>query len=149
MIDRIRSFFEQRIAVDRDDAEAPATALRLAAAALLLEMTQMDYKVSAEERAAVVEAVRGHIGLSADDAEELIHCAEAERASATDYYQFTSLINHSYSVEQKVHLIELLWRIAYADDSLHKYEEHFVRRIADLIHVPHREFISAKHRVSP
>ena len=58
--------------------------------------------------------------------------------------EFTSLINSNYTLEQKVSLVECLWRIAYADETLHKYEEHLVRKIADLLYVPHSAFIAAK-----
>ena len=43
-------------------------------------------------------------------------------------------------------LVELLWRVAYANEVLHKYEEHLVRKVADLLYVPHTAFIKAKHR---
>ncbi|MEA3274686.1 MAG: TerB family tellurite resistance protein [Pseudomonadota bacterium] len=146
MIARIRAFFEQHLVLPDTRQNDSEHALRLAAAALLLEMTRMSHEVTSEESAAVTEAVREHMDLSPDESEELILCAEAERADATDYYQFTSLINQSYSPEQKAHLVEMLWRIAYADDSLHMYEEHLVRKVADLLYVPHRVFIAAKHR---
>ena len=61
-----------------------------------------------------------------------------------DYYQFTTLINSNYTLEQKVSLVDRLWRIAYANETLHKYEEHLVRKIADLLYVPHSAFIAAK-----
>ena len=56
-------------------------------------------------------------------------------------------INGAYTPEQKVRLVEVLWRIAYANESLHKYEEHMVRKVADLLHVPHSAFIAAKLKV--
>ncbi|MBV2123299.1 MAG: TerB family tellurite resistance protein, partial [Candidatus Thiodiazotropha sp. (ex Ctena orbiculata)] len=49
--------------------------------------------------------------------------------------------------EQKIQIIESLWQVAFADRQLHHYEEHVIRRLADLIHVSHGDFISAKHRV--
>ena len=54
----------------------------------------------------------------------------------------------AYSPEEKIRLIELLWQIAYANESLHKYEEHLVRKIADLLHVPHKAYIAAKFRAN-
>lgn len=149
MLAKIRTFFEQHLVPPDSDGEDAEHALRLAVAALLLEMTRMDYEVTVQERAAVTTAVREHLGLTPEEAQELIHCAEAERAEATDYYQFTALINQVYTPEQKRQLVELLWRIAYADEALHRYEEHLVRKIADLLHVPHGVFIAAKHRVKP
>ena len=149
MLQHIATFFEQHLlprgAADGPDAERP---LRLAVAALLLEMTRMDESVQAQECAAVEAAVRAHFGLTADEARELIDLAEAQRHEATDYFRFTSLINQHYSPEQRVQVIEHLWRVAYADADLHHYEEHLVRKVADLLHVPHGAFIAAKHRLS-
>jgi uncharacterized tellurite resistance protein B-like protein len=45
-------------------------------------------------------------------------------------------------------LLEALWRVAQADAIVHKYEEHLIRRVADLIHVPHRGYIAAKLRAA-
>ena len=73
--------------------------------------------------------------------------AEKEAGAATDCYQFTSQINLAFSSAQKVKLIEHLWRVAYGDGTLHKYEEHLIRKLADLLHVPHEGFIATKLRV--
>jgi uncharacterized tellurite resistance protein B-like protein len=147
MLRRIKSFFDEHlvpgpVADDRDSEHV----LRLAIGALLLEMTNMDGEVWPEQREAVETAVRGHFELTETEVAELLELAEAERVDSTDYFQFTSLINGVYTPKQKIELVELLWRIAYANESLHKYEEHLVRRVADLLHVPHSAFIAAKHR---
>jgi uncharacterized tellurite resistance protein B-like protein len=62
---------------------------------------------------------------------------------------FNSLINKEYSLDQKVRLIESLWRIAFIDGVLDMNEEYLVRKIADILHVPHTAFILAKNRVAP
>ncbi|RLW56975.1 MAG: hypothetical protein B6D69_00780, partial [gamma proteobacterium symbiont of Stewartia floridana] len=81
------------------------------------------------------------------EAQTLMNLAEQEHRHSTDYFQFTTLINKNYSYEQKIRIIESLWQVAFADRQLHHYEEHVIRRLADLIHVSHGDFISAKHRV--
>ena len=147
MLNRIRNFFDQRLvpgAVSGD--QDTEHVLRLAIGALLLEMTHMDGEVWPEQRAAVEAAVLDQFDLEEDEAKELLGLAEAERFESTDYFQFTSLINDVYMQDDKIRLIELLWKIAYANESLHKYEEHMVRRIADLLHVSHKAFIAAKFK---
>jgi uncharacterized tellurite resistance protein B-like protein len=57
-----------------------------------------------------------------------------------------SLINGSYTSQQKIELVELLWRVAYANEALHSHEEYLVRKVADLLYVPHSAFIATKHK---
>jgi len=146
MLKQIQEFFRQHLVSTVGNDADREQALRLAVAALLIEVTHLDHEVTPEEKAAVDLAVRRHMGLSGETVAELLQCAERERADSTDYYQFTLLINREYDAARKVELIELMWRIAYADDALHRYEEHLIRKIAELLYVPHSAFIAAKHR---
>jgi uncharacterized tellurite resistance protein B-like protein len=146
MLTQIKDFFRQHLVPTVGNDADREQALQLAVAALLIEVTHLDHEVTPEEKAAVDLAVRRHMGLSGETVAELLQCAERERADSTDYYQFTLLINREYDAARKVDLIELMWRIAYADDALHRYEEHLIRKIAELLYVPHSAFIAAKHR---
>lgn len=147
MLASLRNFFEQRIAERPDESQAAADErARLAAAALLVEVVRSDEHVSPEERDALLEAVRRKFGIDHDAAQQLIALAEVEAREAHDYYQFTSKINASFPAERKLRLIDELWRIAYADDAVHRHEEHLIRRVADLLHLPHLAFINSKLR---
>ncbi|WP_295586883.1 TerB family tellurite resistance protein [uncultured Lamprocystis sp.] len=146
MLNRIRRFFDTHLGAAPTDQD-PAAAARCAAAALLLEMAHMDDAMTAVEQAAIVAAVRERFGLSPEQADELIACAQEERQQATDDHQFTSLINTQFDPRQRAALVELLWQVAYADQVLCKHEEYLVRKVANLLHVPHQTFIAAKHRV--
>lgn len=148
MLKSIQRFFRQHIAFDPDaDAERAAHRARVAAAALLVEVVRSDSEFSEAERGAVVEAAERGLGLDATESRRLLELAEAEAEEAHDLYQFTSQINQAFSAEEKIRLIEELWRVAYTDDVLHRYEEHVIRKVADLIHVPHSAYIAAKLRV--
>ena len=145
MLKSIRGFFEKRMEpAGSGDPEARA---RVAAAALLVEVVRSDHEVPEVERQAVLESVGRKFALEESDARALVEMAEAEAKDAHDLFQFTSLINAGFSPAQKVRLIEELWRVAWADDALHRYEEHLIRRVADLLHVSHSAFIAAKLRV--
>ncbi len=147
MLKKIQLFFESHFSMTETSTADISHQLNLAAAALLVEMTLQDDQVDTAETQAVKAALNSVLGLSVDEANELYELAEEEKHKATDYHQFTKLIAEHYSQPQKIQLIESLWRIAYADNVLDSYEEHMVRRICDLIYVPHKEFIQAKHRV--
>jgi uncharacterized tellurite resistance protein B-like protein len=149
MLQFIKQFFDSYIAspTKEANAEAEESAYRLATAALLIEITRADYEIKEEERVAVTDAVQRAFNLSPTETVELVQLAEIKSKNATCLYEFTSLINSQFSMSQKERVVELLWEVAFADDHLHRYEEHLVRKIADLIHVPHLKFIKAKYVV--
>jgi uncharacterized tellurite resistance protein B-like protein len=149
MIDKIRQFFEQRIIVTETvSADELEYQLQLACAALMIEVLYADYSVEQDELDTLRGVLQDHFDLDKDEAESLIELAEEERADATDYYQFTSLINEYHTQKQKRELITRLWQMVYADRSVHKFEEHLVRRLADLLHVPHSAYIQSKHEAA-
>ena len=145
MLDTIREFFERHIGGDAPQ-EDDRHALQLATAALLVEVARIDGEIQPAERDAVLRAVRGKFALSDDEAETLFRLAEEEARQATGYYQFTSLINRQFTIEQKTRVIELLWEAAYADADLTAHEQHVMRKIADLLYIPHAAYIAAKMR---
>lgn len=148
MLNSIKAFFEQHMAPAEDERGAMDDhRLRLAVAALLIEIIRMDDHIAVEERTQILASLADKFGLDVVEAEELIRLAEEETRQATDVYQFTSQINRHFSPQQKIAVIEHMWRAAYADGALNKYEEHLVRKVAELIYVPHTAFIAAKHRV--
>lgn len=132
------------------EADAPEDRGRvdLAVAALLVEVLRADYDVAPQERQQVVVAVSRLLGLDATVSAALVAEAERHIDKSHDLYQFTSQLNQSWSEEEKLQLLEALWRVAAADETVHKYEEHLIRRVADLLHVPHSGFIRAKLRAS-
>ncbi len=147
MIRKLQDFFNTFISTQQEGPEVdPVQRTRLAVSALLLEIAVSDFESEPKERQAIIHIVKTRFGLNQAEADELIAMAEQEHRTSTDYFQFTRLINEHYDPAQKVELVELLWGVAYADGELHHYEEHVIRRLADLLHVSHRDFISAKHR---
>jgi uncharacterized tellurite resistance protein B-like protein len=145
MLNQIKSFFDQHIA-PRESVQVTDADLHLACAALLIEMMHMDDAVRSEENAVILCRIKEHFELSDDAANTLMVLAAAQRTQATDYYQFTSLINRGFSYTQKITLIQLLWEVAFSDGELDIYEEHLVRKIADLLHISHMDFIKTKHQ---
>ena len=148
MLTDILKFFDQHIAAQPNEAEASSTRrAQIAAAVLLVEVARSDQNFSDSERRAILGAVQRNFELSSTEAQELLALAESESRTAYDIYQFTSKIDTTFPPERKVQLIEELWRAAYSDSVLHVHEEHLIRRVADLLHLSHSQFIAAKLRV--
>lgn len=132
--------------VDNDDTVLASP--ELAAAALLVEVMASDYEHHPEEHRVLRHLLEKQFELDAADAEALVEEAIAAHDDATDYFHFTRVINEQYDAAQKEALIEAMWKMAWADEDIQAVEQHVIRRIASLIHVPHQAFIAAKLRVT-
>ena len=146
-VQRLKNWLSDRLgAAAGEESPQRQQARNLAVAALLVEVLRADYDVSGPERRQVLDSIRGLLGLDAGECETLFELAEERVDEAHDLHQFTSEVNRAFTADEKVGLVEQLWRVAQADETVHKYEEHLIRRISDLLHVPHRQFIAAKLR---
>lgn len=145
MLREVSAFFEQRIGEDGSGTKEEK--LRLATAALLIEMAKQDDRIEEVEVRKINQALITQFNLTVEECEELFAMAEKELSESVDYYQFTKLIAKQFTQKEKIKVIELLWSVAYADSKLEALEEHMVRKIADLIYVPHKDFIRVKHKV--
>jgi len=147
MIEAIARFFQQHLAPDATRSSASDEhRLLLATAALLVETMRIDAVFDERERERVLAALRRHGGVSEVEAIELLALAEEESRQANDYFQFTSLVNQHYNAQEKLRVIEMMWQVAYADGEISAHERHLMRRIADLLHVAHGDYVAAQRR---
>ena len=145
MLSTIKSFFESKLAESAtSSAEQTARQLNLASAALMIEVMNSDHQLDDREAAAFLDVLSSSLDLTEEELEELVELAEKQAKQATSLYEFTRLINDHYDYTQKVELIENMWKIAFADETLDKYEESLIRKIADLVYVSHSDFIKTK-----
>ena len=135
--------------VDQEpDTAAIEHQMHLAAAALLIEMTRADFVLDEDELATLRTVLVEALSISSEEVDQLLVLGRQAADEAVSLYEFTRLINDHYSVQQKLVLIHSLWRVAYADGDLNKYEERLIRQVSDLIHVSHKEFIRLKLQVT-
>jgi len=144
----LKKLFEERVAPQgaKSSPEAREHGLRLAAAALLFEVVRADGTVKDEELTVMRAALQGTFGLARDETEEIARLAGEASRGAASLYEFTSLVDRELGFDEKKRLVELLWLVAFADAEKDAHEEHIVRQVAGLLHVPHPDFIDAKIR---
>jgi len=143
MLAKIRSFFEE-LNASLDDTEKTTVSLELACAVLLCEVMRADHEIDESEEIAVKQMLHNHFHLDTSQVEEVMEQALSHSEEANDLYFFTSKINKQCDIPQKIHIVELLWQLAYADGEVASIEQHIIRKIADLLHLRHHEYISAK-----
>ena len=148
MLNSIRQFFENKLVNNEEEPTSSSIAKTdLACAALLIEVINSDHKLEEQETQAFFSVLQNNLNIPGEDIDELVGLAENQAKEATSLYEFTRLINSDYDYTQKVGLIENMWRIAFSDNNLDKYEDHLIRKISDLIYVSHSDFIRAKLKV--
>jgi uncharacterized tellurite resistance protein B-like protein len=145
---RLKTWVTRTLGGEEADDGTRQQARNLAVAALLVEVLRADYATAEAERRQVIESLRGILGLGEPECAELLAEAEQQVDKAHDLHQFTAEINRALAHEEKLRVVEQMWRVARSDATVHKYEEHIIRRVSDLLHVSHREFIAAKLRAS-
>ena len=145
----LRKFFQDmtRQLETPEQPEDAETALRLATAALLVEMARADFAPDSDELSLVRQLLVRRFKLADAEVAALLEQADQRVEDAVSLHEFTQWLNRQFSAADKLQMIEMLWRVAFADNRLHANEEYLVRKIADLLHVPHPDFIQARHRV--
>ena len=146
MLAGISSFFENYLKDRGEESseEDKAHKIELASAALMIELCKTDQDIDDSETETLVGILKSRFDLSAERLEELMRLAEQEVKDAVSLYQFTSLLNEEFNYEEKILLIRNLWEVAFADGNLDRYEEHLIRKVAELMYVSHSDFIRTK-----
>ena len=121
-------------------------ALEGAVATLLYEMTRMDSEVKAVDLAAARAALADLFGLEMPRADALLDEAAHKAGRITSYFAQVSVINRRFEMAERIRFVEHLWRVAYADGGLDQYEDHLVRKISNLLYVPHVQCMLARQR---
>ena len=138
-LDRISSLSEKH--VERNDPES----LMFAVAILLVEVMHADHHLDEQEELMVIHLLQEQFRLEDSAARSLFVKANGKMNDVVSLHQYTSHINAKLSRDEKLKLMVNLWKVVFSDGQIDKYEEHLIRRVADLIYIGHKNFIKAKH----
>ncbi len=147
MLNKLSRFIERHLQAGGDSPALTNHQKQLAVAALLVEIAMADHQFSDIEASKLNQLLTQKFSLTANEIAELIDLAKTESNHATSLHQFTHIVNSQCSQDDKFRLVKAMWEMAYADGDLDKYEDYMIRKVADLIYVPHSEFIRAKSLV--
>jgi uncharacterized tellurite resistance protein B-like protein len=133
----------------RGEPDAPPTPdEQLSTALLLIELARADFDFGDDERRAIVASLAQRYGLAEQDAAGLLREARSRARTAVSLYDYVKSLNQSLDAAGKRWLMETLWRVAYADGRVDKYEEHLLRKLADLLFIASEDYVRAKLRAA-
>ena len=141
MINKIKNFFSKNVIEPDVDSATPE---QIASAALLIEVMVIDGNLDEQELVSVTATLSRMLGTTQEQIDELIMLSREEVTEATSLYQFTREINEHFDEQKKLELMTGMWRVAFADGHLDKHEESIMRRVADLLHILHSDYIRCK-----
>jgi len=118
--------------------------IEIAACALFIEIAKADGEFTDEERKFIISEMKSTFNLDDDYVNDLILLAEQRVKESVSLYEFTGVINTTFTFEEKIELIESLWKLIYKDEKLNQYEDHLIKRIAATINIEHKQIINAK-----
>jgi uncharacterized tellurite resistance protein B-like protein len=148
MLGKLNALLDRAFGGEREPSTAEREhALRVATALLLIEVARADYADDLAEDAAMQGSLQQFFALDAADAKLLLEEARREADHAVELQQFTRRLHEQLSVAEKHGVVEMLWRVAFADRRLDKHEDHLVGRIAELLYVSRSDLIRIRNRV--
>jgi len=148
MLKSITKLFEGlRPGSSEDSEESRGHSLKLATALLLVEVARADYAEDITEDQTILDQLANFFDLTEDDSALLVQQARAEADHAASLQIFTRQLHESLSLEEKHQVVEMLWRVAMADEHLDKHEDHLVRKVAGLLYISHGDLIRIRNRV--
>lgn len=142
MFEKLRQLVRQQTAAPTVPEESVSVAQ--AAAMLLLEVAWADHEIEEAELDAMRRTLKSLYGMEDTAIEALIRRARADHEASTGLFPFTRTLNDALTPEEKAVLLTQLWRLTQFSGERHHYEEHAIRRIADLLYLSHDDFIAAK-----
>ena len=146
MFELIKNILMKSSAVNEDWSERP-DGLQIAVCVVLLEVANADDVLTREDQAQIMQFFEQNAKLSETAAEELLNLAEHVRRQAVELWQFTHLISENFSVDDKLKLVETMWRIIYIDGRLETQEDYLIHKLSTLLGLRHSELIDVKVRV--
>ena len=106
--------------------------------ALLIHAAKIDENYTEVEKKIIKKALIDLYNIGSDEAEELIKNAEKKEDESNQIVEFTKEIK-KYSMESRLKIIEVIWKIVYSDGASDNYESNLIRRICGLLYVSDKD----------
>ena len=142
----MKNFFKDLFSKSKNQEPIEDNTVLISAISLMIEVSLADEIMDISEIETLKKVLLEEFDVSETSLDILISDAKNNQSSSTSLYEFTRRINDEYEFNEKKNLILSMWKIAYADGNIDKYEEYVIRKVSDLIYISHTDFIESKHK---
>lgn len=144
MFDNLKTFFDKKT----DLTEISFDSEKIAVVALLISTAKYDGNFDESERLEIHNLIKNYFSLSSESADDLFKAAEKIENEANDLQQFTRSLNKLLNEEEKLKIVELIWKIVMADGIIDNYEENLVRRLSGLLYLQDKDIGNIKNKLT-
>jgi uncharacterized tellurite resistance protein B-like protein len=145
MFESIRRLFRGQTADGKEPA-FPPNDHRVAVAALAVHAIAIDGVVGDAEKAKLRTVLQNKFDLTEAETASLIEEARQRDSEAVDLYSFTSVVKRTLDEDGRKAVVEMLWKLAYADGEVHEFEDNLVWRVAELLGVSSRDRVRLRRQ---
>ncbi|MDB9818021.1 TerB family tellurite resistance protein [Pelagibacterales bacterium] len=144
MFDNLKTFFDKKT----DLTEISFDSEKIAVVALLISTAKYDGNFDESERLEIHNLIKNYFSLSSESTDDLFKAAEKIENEANDLQQFTRSLNKLLNEEEKLKIVELIWKIVMADGIIDNYEENLVRRLSGLLYLQDKDIGNIKNKLT-
>jgi len=144
MLSKLKTLFQSYVDASVTSDNQNTLPENLIAAILMIEVMKSDHHLDAREEQELLAVLIKTFGLDEAAAADLHELATNKAEESTSLFEFTAQINAQFNDEAKLSLIKNMWRIAFADGEIDRYEDSVIRQVSELIYVSHSDFIRMK-----
>ena len=138
------NFFRKTFNKEKVRDSSPSFEIELTASVLAYEIARIDGDVSEEELEVLIEEIEQISTKVNKSKAEILEIIETYSNNSVSFYEFIEDINKYYKKEEKLELLQFMWRTAYADGRLDTDEERLIRRLANLINIKDIDVLKLK-----
>jgi len=144
MFDKLKTFFNEKTEIS----ELKFDSDKIAVVALLISTAKYDGSFDDSEKLEIQKLIENYFSLSSQDTDDLLKAAEEIENQANDLQQFTRSLNEVLNEEEKLVIMELVWKIVMADGIIDSYEENLVRRLSGLLYLQDKDIGNIKNTLT-
>ena len=144
MFDKLKTFFDKKTEISEFSFDSD----KIAIVALLISTAKYDGNFDDSEKIEIQKLIESYFSLSSQNTDDLFKAAEKIESEANDLQQFTRSLNEVLNEEEKLTIMELIWKIVMADGIIDNYEENLVRRLSGLLYLQDKDIRNIKNKLT-
>ena len=143
MFDKLKSIFDKKIEEENEQFDT----VQIAISTLMIQTAVYDGVFDEQEKSEILELIKKYFNLNEDQKLSLFKIAMKVNDDSNDMQQFTRVLNDHLSEEEKLKIIEMLWKIIISDGHIDDYENTLIRKISGLLYISDRDVGQIKKKL--